>query len=600
MELLQEIKEKIDNFHISDYYFYLNKIKKEIDISSLKKVKIAVLRSYTAEMLEPFLRVLLLLEGYDLEIRFGGFNQYPQEILDLQSWLYKFEPDFVILMTRIEDILPDFIDNFDLINEADWEQKLAAKSKEFANLFDLAGKNLNTNIIVQNTFLNKAFWGIYDSQMKSSQHNLIHKYNQKLAEIAQERPFTFIWNFAGFLSREGYDNIFDPKIWYLSRNPFSKSAYMKMAKELKSYIMSILGKVKKCIVLDLDNTLWGGIAGEDGLEGIQLGYDYPGNCYLQFQKELLKLNKRGIVLAINSKNNENDALNIIENHPYMVLKKENFATMQINWTDKATNLHKIINTLNIGADSVIFIDDNPVECELVKENFPQCCVIKIPDKPFLIPEIINKLPDIETIKLTNEDKNKSQMYQAQSQRKNLEVSAVSLEDFLYKLEMKVQIEPMSNFSLPRIAQLTQKTNQFNTTLKRYTDKDILDISQDCQNFIFSVACTDKFGDNGIIGVIILKTQNKTCFIDTFLLSCRVIGRTIEESMIAFIVKLAQKKCMENIIGKITRHSRNKMVHDIYSKFNFTKITDDEFSIDIKDYQIEYSPFTKVVHDGVIT
>jgi len=422
---------------------------------------------------------------------------------------------------------------------------------------------------------------------------LVYKLNQALRLACETRPNSFLWDFDNFVSKYGSNNLYDAKAWYISRNPYKQSAYVNMGANIIRYILSALGSGKKCIVLDLDNTLWGGIIGEDGMDGIALGQDYPGSCYVDFQKELLKFYNRGIILAINSKNNETDAFDVIDNHPYMVLRRKHFAAYAINWNDKASNLQALADELNIGIDSMIMIDDNPVECELIRQQCPQCLVIQLPVRPYLIPSVFDNCPEMENIRLTEEDKKKGVMYQQQLERKKLESTTSDLGDYLRALNIQIEIKVADTFSIPRIAQLTQKTNQFNMTTRRYTEADIVQFVGSKHSHVYSISATDRFGDNGIIGVVIFHIEDERCTIDTFLLSCRVIGRTIEQSIVAFVAEYAKENGAKTLIGEFFPTAKNKPASDVYEKMNFIKVSDNKFVADLIKQSIEYSPF--VVH-----
>ena len=591
---LQEIKNKLPEFSINDYFRHLKSVEEGIDPSRQKSLRVAFLRTYTVEMIEPILRLRLLLEGYNPEFFFGDYNQFTQEILNRESALYSFNPNIVIIMMRIEELLPGFIDDFGSKPYPEWEDIIRSTVHQLGVLAETLEKNLRAQIIFQNISLPKnIYFGLYDTQNAEGQSYLIHKFNHQLAVEFKARQGVFIWDFNRLILNKGYENIYDPKMWYTSKNPFKQSAYPQIADDMLKYIMSALGRIKKCIVLDLDNTLWGGIAGEDGLEGVSLGHDYPGSCYRDFQKGLLRLYHRGIILAVNSKNNLNDALEIMEKHPYMVLKPKHFAAMRINWEDKVSNLKAIAQDINIGIDSMIFIDDNPVECELVRSQCPECEVILLPEKKYLIPEVLNNLNGIENIRLTEEDMKKGEMYQAQIARKEFETSFANLDDFLKSLNVEVIIEPANNFSIPRISQLTQKTNQMNLTTRRYTEADIQGFVNSSASHVFSVASKDRFGDNGIVGVFILKNNASECIIDTFLLSCRVIGRKIEDAMIAFIAEFAKKRGVNTLIGEYIPTAKNKPAADMYEKHKFKKIDDTLFSAELEKQKIGYPLYIKL-------
>ena len=593
MEAIETIKSNLSSFKYVDYLRTLKNIKKNVDFSIQKPLRIAILRSYSAEMIEPVLKLRLILEGYDPTFFWGDYNQYTQEILDHDSSLYAFKPDLILLLVRIDDLMPTFVLNYGNKEFCEWEKDIKQNAAHLIHLISSLNEKISAQVIVQNMSLPEIpYWGVYEAQEINSQTDLVQDFNRILRKEIQTKPTTFVWDYNSFLMRKGYETIYDPKLMYISSNPFKQSSYILIADDLMRYISSVMGKGKKCIVLDLDNTLWGGVIGEDGLEGIALGHEYPGNCFVDFQKELLKLYKRGIILAINSKNNEKDAFEVVDNHPDMILRRKHFAAYQINWSDKANNLKNLAREINIGIDSMIFIDDNPVECEWVQQQCPQCTVIQVPKRPYLISSIVQKLPGIENIRLTGEDKKKGEIYQAQVKRKSLKDSASDLGDFLHGLEMEVEIKGSEKFTVPRISQLTQKTNQFNMTTRRYTEKDIVGFENRSDNYVFSVSSKDRFGDNGIIGIIILKFEMECCIIDSFLLSCRVISRTIEQSMIAFIAEFAEKKGATKLIGEFIPTVKNKPAADVYLKMNFIKNHENKFIADLKKQKFEYSPYIK--------
>lgn len=591
METLEKIRSELHNFNLGDYFRKLKYIDDNIDISKNKSIRVAILRSYTAEMIEPMLKLRLILAGYNPEFFWGDFNQYAQEILDDSSALYEFKPDLILLMIRVEEFIPYFVWDFETKTDAEWINEVQDAAKHMISLVNTLNDRIPAQVIVQNMSLSSVpYWGIYDAQRSNSQTNLLNGFNNQLSEALEENTNTYIWDFNNFVMRKGSDTIFDPKLWYISKNPFKQSAYLEIANDLSRYILSVLGKVIKCIVLDLDNTLWGGIIGEDEMEGIALGHDYPGNCYMDFQRELLKLYHRGIILAINSKNNESDAFEAIDDHPYMILRRKHFAACQINWGDKAHNLRALAEEINIGMDSMIMIDDNPGECDLIRQLCPECTVVQFPEKPYLVRDLIRKLPGIENIRLTDEDKKKGEIYQAQGERKKLEKSSSDLGDFFRALEMKAEIKAADKFSIPRISQLTQKTNQFNMTTRRYNEIDIMEFITSSASYVFSVSSQDRFGDNGIIGVFILKFDGDICLIDSFLLSCRVIGRTIEQSIAAFISEFAREKGATTLVGEFIPTAKNQPAKDAYKNLNFNDVGNAKFTLDLQQQRIEYSPY----------
>lgn len=581
MKTLEQIRTEISQLKFNDYLRYLRLV--EEAGAAGKPLRVALLRSYTADPIEPVLKMRLLLDGFRPTIWTGGYNQYVQEILDAGSPLHQFRPDLVLMMIRIEEIMPDFVDEFAARPWTEWEERVAAKVRELGGLVEKIERALPAQIVVQNmTLPHGGYFGIYDSQRPDGQGYLIQKFNQGLAAEFAARKGVFLWDFDRFVRAKGYENLYDPKMWYVARNPFRQSAYPAIVDDLTRYLRSALGRIKKCVVVDLDNTLWGGVVGEDGIEGIDLGRDYPGNCYRDFQKELLKLHHRGILLAINSKNNESDAFEILDKHPDMVLRRKHFAAYQINWRDKATNLQALANDLNIGIDSMVFIDDNPRECELVRQRCPECHVVCLPEKPYLIPRFLDSVPGLECIRLTEEDTQRGEMYHAQVVRRQSAASFQNLEDFWKDLELEVKIEPARPFSIPRIAQLTQRTNQMNLTTRRYSEAEVEALVRDPQWRVVSVAARDKFGDHGIVGVMFIRMNADSCHIDTFLMSCRVLGLNIEQYMIAFAAAVAKRAGVKRLVGEFIPTSKNKVAADMYPRLGFEKTSDTLFATDLHE------------------
>ncbi len=363
-----------------------------------------------------------------------------------------------------------------------------------------------------------------------------------------------------------------------------------------SYIKPLL-LTKKCLVLDLDDTLWGGIIGEDGLEGIKLGPTPEGRPFLEFQKYILSLFNRGIILAINSKNNLEDALNVLRKHPYAVLKEKHFASIKINWDDKISNMKAIADEINIGLDSLVFFDDDKLNREMVSSALPEVKVVDLPDDPSLYLKTLMELNDFNSFHFSEEDKARGRMYADQRKRQELSQTATDITEYLKALNMKVTIEPASPFNIPRISQLTQKTNQFNMTTRRYSEEDIKKLSGNKNYLVFSVKVEDKFGDNGITGIAIVKKEEKKWIIDSFLLSCRIIGRRVEETMLAYILEEAKKEKVKTLIGEFISTKKNTPAKEFYHKNGFKPIEKKggvqwwEFLIK-KEYK--YPKFIKVV------
>lgn len=561
--------------------------------ADLRKVSIFILRSFTIENLVPVLRAKCFASDILAQITLGGFNQYLQYVLDEASELYASKPDIVIIALRLEDIAPKLF-------ESSFFQGGVFESAEKEILETLESlvkpiKQKMTSHVIINNFAAPQFpgMGIYDYQTKSSLVNFVRNINLKLPELKEAYAGVYINDVDYMVTKKGLDNLLDRKMWYVAKNPYNSSYYLSLAEEYAKIIRAIYGMTKKCIVLDLDNTLWGGIVGEDGFNGIKLGEGYPGKCYKDFQKELLKLTQRGVILAVNSKNNYDDAMEVINNHPDMILREENFACIKINWNDKATNILEISRELNIGPDSMVFIDDNPVECELVKERLPMVQTCLMPTDPAAFVDFLAGIDCFEKLDITEEDLNRTNMYRAQIKRASFQSQFESLDDFYRNLDMVITVKGAGDFYIPRISQLTQKTNQFNLTTRRYTEEDIRSMTRDGRHRIYAFDVRDKFGDYGIVGLVIVEELNdKEWFIDTFLLSCRVMNRQVENAMMSFICEQALKNGIEIIRGEYIPTKKNMPAKDFYRNLGFVEI-DGKYCLNVKEAGISCPDYFKM-------
>jgi FkbH-like protein len=343
-----------------------------------------------------------------------------------------------------------------------------------------------------------------------------------------------------------------------------------LAGEWLRFLHPLSGKIAKACVVDLDNTMWGGIIGEDGMSGIKLGQEYPGASFRALQRALLDLHQRGILLAVCSKNNYDDAIVALQNHPGMLLKPSHFAAIRINWTEKAQNLREIAKELNIGIDALAFVDDNPIERQQVRSQVPEAHVLELPGDPMEFARAVRECPLFERLTLSAEDCQRGAMYQAQQEREQLAQTIASREDFLRSLQQEAEIAPLTKATLARIAQLTNKTNQFNLTTRRYNEQQLLDITAkgcDC----FSIRVRDRFGDNGIVGVTITRHDGDNCEIDTFLLSCRVIGRSVESAFLAFLVEHGRQRGAKRLRGWFVPTKKNAPARDFYPSHGFQSV-----------------------------
>jgi len=405
----------------------------------------------------------------------------------------------------------------------------------------------------------------------------IEDYNSKLIELAKAYSNLKILDFSRFCNNYPSSSLIDWRFYYISQ----MSVNPKLAGEfniwVQNEIVAIEGKRKKCLVLDLDNTLWGGILGEDGIEGIQIGNTYPGNAFLDFQTNLLELSKNGVLLTVCSKNNEEDVVKAWNENPFLLIKKEQLVAWRINWNNKADNIAGLAQDLNIGLDSMVFIDDNPSERELVKQMLPMIETPEFPKQPYMLYEFFKKICTdyFQIYKLTNEDKIKLEQYKANTERTLLQKSFASFDDYLKSLEIVLDIQELNLMNLPRISQMTQKTNQFNLTTKRYSEEDITAFATQGAK-VYCISVSDKFGDNGITGaaIITVDEKNRTADIDSFLLSCRILGKNIETIFLRYILQKLKNNGNLYVTSTFIPTAKNEQVSDFYEKNKFSLKTKD--------------------------
>lgn len=420
----------------------------------------------------------------------------------------------------------------------------------------------------------------------------IEEYNAALFLAEKVNANLKVIDYSEFTRNYPVTDLFDWKFYFISQMGINP----KLTKDFQAWwnrkMDSIALKRKKCIVLDLDNTLWGGVLGEDGISGIKIGGDYPGKAFAFFQKSLLQLSKAGVILTVCSKNNEADVLEAWEKNPFMVLKKEQFAAYRINWTDKATNIKELAEELNIGLDSFVFVDDNPTERELIKQTLPMVSVPEFPAQPYELPVFFKKLVEdyFKVYSITDEDKKKTEQYKANAARVQAQHSFTNIGAFLESLEIQITIEAANEFNIPRIAQMTQKTNQFNLTTKRYTDADVKGFLANGWK-IWCVSVADRFGDNGITGCIMVDVDT----IDTFLLSCRILGKGIEKAFIKKIISLLKENGVKTVKAAYLPTAKNAQVAEFYDRCGFSLVAENadggkDYALDLNSADLEIEKY----------
>lgn len=429
-----------------------------------------------------------------------------------------------------------------------------------------------------------------------------NEWYQFIQSLAEGKKNVFVLDILQRILEEGRKNFYSDKMWYMGSMPYSKLGITAAAEEINKALSAAFEGRRKIIALDLDNTLWGGVIGEDGVNGIELSEHKEGARFYDFQLRLSEMQKRGVLLSLNSKNNAEDALEAIEKHPSMLLRKDSFVSEKINWNNKAANIKEMEAELNLTEGSFVFIDDNPVERETVSGQCPDVLIPEFPADTSELSVMAEKLYEevFKPLSLTEEDKAKTQMYQTEAKRKMIQSSALNLDDYIKVLEMNADIHIMREEELERVHQLCNKTNQFNLTTKRYTQKEIAEMAADSDFDIFTVSASDKFGDNGLVGVVIIKMNEECADIDTFLMSCRVMGRKLENVIISELVEYYSGKA-QKLTGTFIPTKKNVPVAEKYDELGFDTVSSDEnmktYSYDIAKGCEKVESYSKILFNG---
>lgn len=550
------------------------------DFSSLKPIKIAVLGDTATQFLTQAIRAMGYEKALDLQIWEADFNQIEQQITDHGSELYDFEPEIVLIFQSSHKLLSKY-------NKLKPEVHSLLADEELDGIelmTETLSQKTNAKIIYYNyTEIDDTVFGNYALKTEASFLFQLRKLNYELMNFASKNPNFHLCDISSIQNQIGKNAFFQSSIYVNTEMVLSLDAMPLVASRTLDIIQSLDGKFKKCVILDLDNTTWGGIIGDDGIENIQIGSLGIGKAFSEFQYWIKKLKNRGIIVAVCSKNTEAVAKEPFEKHPDMVLRLDDISVFVANWENKADNIRHIQSILNIGFDSMVFLDDNPFERNIVRENLPEVTVPELPEDPAEYLEYLYTLNLFETASVSEEDSERTKMYQIEAQRAKVQQKFTNEDDFLQSLNMVSVVEPFNKFNKPRVAQLSQRSNQFNLRTIRYTDADIETLSTSDNHITFTFTLEDKFGDNGLICVIILKKETeKICFIDTWFMSCRVLKRSMENFVLNTIVNTSMKKGFLTLKGEYIQTAKNDMVANHYMNLGFEKKAD-YWELKIADY-----------------
>ena len=562
----------------------LKKITKHMP-ADLPAIKIALTGDTATQFLATAIRGTGAERGYQIDLFEAEYNQVERQFLDPSSELYQTDADFIVLFQSTHKLGEKHSLLSPSQQESLAEERLAFVASVCENPM-LASKKI---ICLNYPEIEDTVFGSYATKVTSSFTYQVRKLNMGLMDLSQRYANLFICDIAGLQNKLGRDMIFAPNVYVSTEMVLSIDALPYVASRVMDIICAIKGQFKKCLILDLDNTVWGGVIGDDGLEGIQLGHGLGiGKAFTEFQMWVKKLKQRGVIICVASKNNEETAKEPFEKHPDMVLKLEDIAVFQANWETKVDNIRTIQRILNIGFDSMVFLDDNPFERNIVRENIPGITVPELPQDPGEYLEYLYSQNLFETASYSQADKDRTKQYQVEAQRVSLQKTFSNEADFLKSLDMTSVVSGFNKFNTPRVAQLSQRSNQFNLRTVRYTEADIEALGQDPDVIDLSFTLEDKFGDNGLIAVIIMKKQDEeTLFIDTWFMSCRVLKRGMEDFTLNTMVEAAREKGYKRIIGEYLPTPKNKMVENHYPSLGFQKLEGTptaQYVLDVEQYQ----------------
>ena len=550
----------------------VDSLAEEDNLSFTKSVRVAVVASSTINGLIESIKADsakcdLLIKPYLSE-----YNQFAQEIFNKDSALYNFNPEIIFIHLDLRTLAGEIYlnPNDPSINIKKWQEET------FSLLKDLCSKCLsysNSKIVLSNLEVPYiSSLGILENNQQLGFRQSVLEINSNLLEEFKRNKDVYIHDYENFSGKFGKQHLMDEKMYYLGDMKIKLSLIPELASSLSAFIKGLCVTPKKCLVLDLDNTLWGGVIGESGINGIKLGPTPEGRSFVEFQQYILSLYNRGVILAVNSKNNYEDAIEVIKTHPHMILREEHFAALRINWDDKVKNLKSLAQEINIGLDSMVFLDDDDFNREMVREFLPEVEVVDLPKDFSLYLNTIDNISFFESLTLTQEDIGKGKMYSEEKQRRTLKEEVTDVAEYLKLMKMEASICVNNPEHTARISQMTQKTNQFNMTTKRYSEKEVDTFIKSKDFVVFTLSLADKFGDYGITGLVILKNE-EDWEIDSFLLSCRILGRKAENALMSYVSSFLLEQGSSKLLGSYIPTKKNAVAANVYKDLGFIKTND---------------------------
>lgn len=559
-------------------------------------MRVALLGASNLDVLGRYLSEELAERGLDGRVHLSAYGQHEQAVLGDDPALRAFSPDHIVLALDLDDLLMDVIRNPMLFDPAGRRARVDEELTRIERLASILEARFPQATVVFFSATAPALTSLGALEWNSdrSVRDVATLYNVGLRDLAGRGQRRLIFDYESLVLRFGHDNWYDDRMWYVARIRWGPRAMRELARALSAFLRAVAIAPRKCIVLDLDGTLWGGVVGEDGM-GVELAVDGPGLAYRDFQHELLNMHRRGILLAVSSKNNPDDAWEVIDHHPAMILRREHFSAVKIGWTDKATSVREVADELDIGLSAMIFIDDDAAECEWVRSQCPEVEVVALSREPADFKRTLLMLDSLLAVSMSAEDLARPRLYRQRAQAEELRRESVSIEEFYNSLQMDVEIRRASVATIPRIAQLTRKTNQFNLTSRRYSDAEMSQLSNSDAHEVYSLALRDRFGDHGIVGVGIIAQRGDSFWIDTLLLSCRVLGRTLERAFISFLASRARIRGARALVGEFVPTKKNMPARDVYRDVGMRPLDSDGrlWRLEMEGRELTVPPYVRL-------
>ena len=558
--------------------------------SGIKRLKTFLVRSVTVEPILPFLAVEAALSNYVLDLQIGGYGSYADELMNPQSALASLNPDIVLVVLDLEEIagrLPDLSADG---KGTEVEQEIEECVVRVGQLLKSFRASNSARLVFQGCVIPDltSLGDVGDANLPHSLTNALQQLNQKLAALCRTIPDCVFFDVDRLAARHGRARWRDPRMFLASRLPVSSDAFATYARGLVRSLSSLFRAPRKVLCTDLDNTLWGGVLGEDGTDGIATGSAFPGNCYFEYQKYLKQLSSRGILLAIVSKNNDADVREAFQLRANdLALTLDDFVATKISWNEKSDAIRELAEELSLGLDSFVFVDDNPVECEAIRQRLPEVAVVVAPvQEPWRLVDILSEQPFFDATVVTEDDANRLNEYKAQAQRAALSNHAANRDEFLASLGIVCTFQSALLAPLSRAVQLLAKTNQFNLTTRRHSATQVEEMAAAPGGQAIVVRVRDRFGDAGVVGLALARTKGNSCTIDSLLLSCRVIGRGIETALLAHIADHAREAGATQLIGEFIATKKNAPCAAFYPEHGFVETVGNDAEPQAIIYQLD--------------